>query len=60
MGNVGNWVQGGIVACIGLAGLFAASHSNETKLYEIGLIIAGAAALYIFHLIKSSFDEAQH
>lgn len=60
MGNVGNWLQGGIVALIGLAGLFAASHSNKTKLYEIGLIIAGGATLYIFYLIKSAFDDAHH
>lgn len=57
MGNVGNWVQGGIVALIGLAGLFASSHSKGSNFYEIGLIIAAASTIYIFYLIKSAFDD---
>lgn len=58
MGNIDNWVRGGLVALLGLLGLFLASYSNETNFYYIGLALAGGAIAFIFLLIKSAYDEA--
>lgn len=60
MGNVGNWVLGGLSGLIALLALYMSSHSKDTHLYEIGLIVAGLSTLYIFHLIKTAFDDQEH
>ncbi|BBK35344.1 hypothetical protein STAQ_04220 [Allostella sp. ATCC 35155] len=56
---VRRWVVGGIVGVIGIVGLAMAATIHQTGFYTLGLAMAGAAIVYIFALIKRSFDEAE-
>jgi hypothetical protein len=52
------WIVGGVVGLAGIVGLFVAAGSHGPG-YYVGLIVAGIAIAYLFHLIKTSFDEAE-
>ena len=56
---VRRWVAGGIVGIVGLIGLNMAATVHQPGFYTLGLAMAGAAIVYIFALVKRSFDEAE-
>jgi hypothetical protein len=56
---VRRWVVGGVVGAIGVVGLNMAATIHQPGFYWLGLGIAGAAVVYIFSLIKRSYDEAE-
>lgn len=51
--------MGGIVGVLGIVGLAMAATIHQPGFYTLGLAMAGAAIIYIFALIKRSFDEAE-
>jgi uncharacterized membrane protein len=51
------FVIGALVGLLGLVGLFLAAGSHD-GLYEAGLIFFAFAVLFVFWLIKRSYDEA--
>jgi|JI8StandDraft_1071087.scaffolds.fasta_scaffold1082367_1 hypothetical protein len=56
---VGRWVLGGVVGIVGIVGLNMAATVHQPGFYTLGLGIAGAAVVYIFALVKRSFDERE-
>jgi len=57
--NLGRWVIGFIAAICGLGALFIASGAEEKIMYYTAVFFFIAAVLFVFGLIKNSFDEAQ-
>lgn len=58
--NLGRWVIGFLAAICGLGALAIASGAEDNIMYYTGLLFFIAAVLFIFGLIKHSFDEAAH
>ena len=54
----GRWILGGVVGLGGILGLFLAANAHEVAAYHwIGLGLFILAALYLFLLIKASYDR---
>lgn len=53
-----NWVLGSVTSVMALGGLFVASHVGYGVAYYGGLLYFAFAVLFVFLLIKVSFDEA--
>jgi hypothetical protein len=53
------WPLGGVVAVLGVLGLFLAAGARDGALYIFGLGLLGFACLYIFDLMRRSFDAAK-
>ncbi|MBX6320682.1 MAG: hypothetical protein IRY94_02535 [Rhodospirillaceae bacterium] len=51
MEGVGKWIIGGLVAILGVLGLFAASLARDENMYHVGLIFFVAAVLFVYGLI---------
>jgi hypothetical protein len=60
MGNASNWVLSGLVALMGLAGLFVAARGGHSMPYWGGLAFFLFAVLFVFYMIKRGFDHAEH
>ena len=56
----GKWVFGGIMALIGLIGLFMASRAADEAFYWTGLAFFLFGVLAIFGLIGRSYEEPRH
>jgi hypothetical protein len=56
--NTSNWIFGGASAVMGIAALFVASNAAHAVGYYGGLAMFAFAVLFIFHLMKTSFDHA--
>lgn len=56
-----NWVLGGLIAMLGLVGLFIAAGSGVSGPYGYygGLVIFAISVLIIFYLVKLALDEAE-
>jgi hypothetical protein len=59
MGNAGTWIWSGLVALMGLAGLFVAARGEHGVPYWGGLVFFVFAVLFIFYMIKRGFDHAE-
>jgi hypothetical protein len=59
MDNFSTWVMGFCCAAMGVAGLFVAARGDEGVPYYGGLAFFLFSILFVFMLIKISFDE-QH
>ena len=58
MGGTGRWILGGAVGLLGILGLFLAAHSHDVVEYHwIGLGVFVLSVLYLFLLIKNSYDR---
>jgi hypothetical protein len=56
--GTGRWILGGVVGLVGILGLFLAANAHEVVEYHwIGLGLFVLAALYLFLLVKSSYDR---
>jgi hypothetical protein len=53
------WITGGVVAIIGLLGLFLSSRAVDLGFAGFGMALFFFAILYIFLAIKQSFDRAE-
>jgi len=60
MGSASNWVLSGLVALMGLAGLFVAARGGHSMPYWGGLVFFLFAVLFVFYMIKRGFDHAEH
>lgn len=58
MGNIGGWIAGGIAAFLALLGLYLSSHAHDAVMYWTGLVFFIACILFIFGIIKQSYDRA--
>jgi cytochrome c oxidase subunit II len=47
------------MAIVALLGLFIASRASSATFYWMGLLLASLAVVWIFHLIRTAFDEAE-
>lgn len=54
------WPLGAVVAVLGVLGLFLAASARDSALYIFGLGLLGFACLYIFDLMRRSFDVAKN
>jgi hypothetical protein len=55
----GNYVLSGAVAVMGLVGLFVAARAGHGMTYYGGLTFFAFAVLFVFLMIKRSFDKAE-
>lgn len=53
------WIVGGVVAVLGVIGLFASSHETDPAFYGFGLALFGFAVLFVFLLVKRAFDARE-
>ena len=53
------WIIGGIVALLGLVGLFMSAGAIDNGIYLFGLALFAFSILYIFRQIKEAFDRAE-
>jgi hypothetical protein len=59
MDGTGRWVAGGLVAMLGVIGLFFAAGADDRGIYLFGLALFAFAMFYVFALIKQSFDASE-
>jgi hypothetical protein len=57
--RTGNYVLSGAVAVMGLVGLFVAARAGHGMTYYGGLTFFAFAVLFVFLMIKRSFDKAE-
>lgn len=53
------WPLGAVVAVLGVLGLFLAAGARDSAVYIFGLGLLGFACLYIFDMMRRSFDGAK-
>jgi hypothetical protein len=53
------WIVSGVVAVIGILGLFLAAGAADTGIYAFGLLLFAFAVLFVFSRIKNAFDAAE-
>ena len=58
MSDIGRVTMSVFAGLLGLLGLFLASRAVDTGFYLFGLALAGFAILYIFTMIKLTYDRA--
>ncbi len=51
MEGASKWVIGGLVAILGVLGLFAASLARDDNMYYVGVIVFVAAVVFVYGLI---------
>jgi hypothetical protein len=54
--RVSSWVMGVFVGVLGLVGLVLAAGAQDVPIYGFGLAVFFFAILFVFFLIKRSFD----
>lgn len=59
MYNVKRWLEGAGAAAFGVICLFLAANVESGDFYGFGISLFISSVLYIFNLIKISFDEAE-
>ena len=53
------WIGSGIVALLGIVGLFLSANARDTGIYLFGLALFAFAIIYVFRQIKDAFDRAE-
>ena len=53
------WIGSGIVALLGIVGLFLSANARDGGIYLFGLALFAFAVIYIFRQIKDAFDRAE-
>jgi hypothetical protein len=59
MGDIGNWIVGAAMAVLALIGLIVSARAHDTTMYWVGLVVFAFGVLFIFHMVKRSFDQAE-
>jgi len=57
MKHLGNWILGAVTVVMGVAALFIAAHAGEGVPYYGGLAFSVFAFVFVYHLIRVSFDR---
>ena len=53
------WIGSGIVALLGIVGLFLSAGARDDGIYLFGLALFVFALVYVFRQIKDAFDRAE-
>ena len=53
------WIGSGIVALLGIVGLFLSAGARDNGFYLFGLALFAFAVIYVFRQIKDAFDRAE-
>ena len=53
------WTGSGVVALLGIVGLFLSANARDDGIYLFGLALFVFAIVYIFRQIKDAFDRAE-
>ncbi|HWA43208.1 MAG TPA: hypothetical protein VHA10_08350 [Hypericibacter adhaerens] len=53
-----NWIIGGVIALLGILGLFLASGASDTGIYLFGLLLFLFAVLFAFGLIRRGIPNS--
>ena len=56
---VSSWVMGVFVGALGVVGLFMAAGAHDLAIHGFGLGVFVFAVLFVFLLIKRSYDAAE-
>jgi hypothetical protein len=56
--RISSWVMGVFVGVLGFVGLVLAAGAHDAPIYGFGLGVFGFAILFVFFLVKRSFDAA--
>ncbi len=59
MGDVSKWVVGATISVLALVGLIVSARAQDATMYWVGLAIFAFAVLFIFHMVKRSFDQEE-
>lgn len=59
MGDISKWVVGAAISLLALVGLIVAARAHDATMYWVGLAIFAFAVLFVFHMVKRSFDQAE-
>lgn len=59
-GGAGSWVLGGLVAFVGMLGLFLASRALDGTVYWVGLLVFLFAVFFNYNLIVSHTGHKSH
>ena len=57
MEGTGRWIFGGVFVLVAILGLALASAAKDNVMYAVGLTVSGFAVLFVFGLMKRTFDE---
>ena len=53
------WIGSGVVALLGIVGLFLSANATDNGIYLFGLALFAFAVIYVFRQIKDAFDRAE-
>ena len=53
------WIGSGVVALLGIVGLFLSAKAADDGIYLFGLALFAFAVIYVFRQIKDAFDRAE-
>jgi hypothetical protein len=53
------WIGSGVVALLGIVGLFLSANARDNGIYLFGLTLFVFALVFIFRQIKDAFDRAE-
>jgi hypothetical protein len=59
MDGTGRWIFGGVFVLVAILGLGLASGAKDNVIYAVGLLVFLFSVLFIFGLVKRTFDEAE-
>jgi len=59
MDGTGRWIFGGVFVLVAILGLALAAGAKDNVIYAVGLLVFLFSVLFIFGLVKRTFDEAE-
>jgi UDP-N-acetylmuramyl pentapeptide phosphotransferase/UDP-N-acetylglucosamine-1-phosphate transferase len=59
MEGTGAWILGGLIAMLGLIGLYFASHAVDGAIYYTGLLVFVFSVLFVMAQVKHHFDQEE-
>ena len=59
MEGVGSWMINGVVALVGVLGLFLAANAVDGGFYGFGLLLFLFATLFVFANIRNAYDTRE-
>lgn len=55
-----NWLLGGLLCIVSLAGLFVAAKGGTQDAYAFGLVLFGLSLVCLGILVRNALDKADH
>lgn len=59
MEGTGRWIFGGVFVLVAILGLALSAAAKDQVMYVVGLVVFAFAVLFVFGLMKRSFDEKE-